>query len=76
MKYYRLVLKKDNNGISASEIVEQFVDAEMFQNMAWDKPIIYHKTDGMYHFIALDKSYLEAFLGGMETYIEIVNERV
>ena len=76
MVYYRLVIKKDKNGISASEIVKQFVDEQSYNDMVWDKPIISHEFDGMLHFIALDPSYLEAFLAGMQTYVELVNEAV
>ena len=76
MVYYRLVIKKDENGISASEIVKQFVDEQSYNDMVWDKPIISHEFDEMLHFIALDPSYLEAFLAGMQTYVELTNEAV
>jgi hypothetical protein len=76
MVYYRLVIKRDENGISASEIVKQFVDEQSYNDMIWDKPIIAHEFDGMHHFLALDPSYLEAFLAGMQTYVELANEPV
>ena len=78
MRYYRLVLKKENGKVLASEIVEQYIDEDTYNNMVWDKPIISSTlSDGKegvitYHFTALDPSYLEAFLAGMQVYIDLM----
>jgi hypothetical protein len=71
MKYYRLVFKKDNLGVSFSEISEQTIDDATFSKMNWDKPII-RQFDGRYHhFISLHRDYLECILLGVGVYQEL-----
>jgi hypothetical protein len=71
MKYYRLVFKKDNLGVSFSEISEQTIDDSTFSKMNWDKPII-RQFDGRYHhFISLHRDYLECILLGVGVYQEL-----
>jgi len=68
MKYYRLLFKKDENGIGFSDIAEQNIDDLTFQNMNWDKPLIRH-FDGEYlHFVSLNREYLECMIVGISAY--------
>lgn len=74
MNYYRLIFKKDEGGVAFSEIAEQYIDSNTFNQMDWAKPIIRH-FDGKYlHFISLSKEYLECMLAGISAYQEMSND--
>jgi hypothetical protein len=71
MKYYRLIFKNDDKGVSFSDIVDQEIDNGTFNSMDWEKPIIRH-FDGKYlHFLSLDKEYLECMLVGISAFQEM-----
>ena len=64
-EYYRVILKKDENGLMFSEIFKQEVEQEVFITMNWDKPII-HTSDGKnLHFLSLHEDYLSSFVLGL-----------
>lgn len=65
MKYYRLVFRNTERGVSVSEIVENTVDQETFESIVWDKPIIHHNDGKNDHYLAIDQSYLEAMIAGV-----------
>jgi len=68
MKYYRLIFKVENNKVLFSEIIEQEMPLDEFQNMNWDAPIIRHEMAGHVHFISLSREYLDAMMLGIGTY--------
>lgn len=68
MKYYRLIFKVENTKVMFSDIIEQYVSDEEFENMNWDAPIIRHEMAGHLHFLSLDRDYLDAMLLGVGTY--------
>ena len=71
MKYYRLIAKKEEDQVLWSDIVEDELSEDTLMNVNWDKPITRFKDNEHYHFLALDKTYLEAMLGGVATYREL-----
>ena len=68
MKYYRLIFKVENNKVLFSEIIEQEMPLDEFQNMNWEAPIIRHEMAGHVHFISLSREYLDAMMLGIGTY--------
>tara|TARA_B100001123_G_C14647553_1_gene764307 strand:- start:289 stop:549 length:261 start_codon:yes stop_codon:yes gene_type:complete len=72
MKYFRLIFKVEDNQVMFSDLIEQEVEEDQFENMIWDKPIIRHEVGGHVHYIALDRDYLEAMLLGIGTYQELI----
>lgn len=68
MKYYRLIFKIEDGKVLFSEIIEQEIAKEEFQQMNWDAPIIRHEIAGHVHFLSLDPQYLDAMLLGIGTY--------
>ena len=76
MKYYRLIFKKDENGVAFSEIIEQVVDEKTFSDMNWEKPIIRHMEGNMLHLMSIHQDYLECVLLGIAIYDEVSNINV
>lgn len=68
MKYYRLIFKQEDGKALFSEIIEQEIAQNEFEQMNWDAPIIKHEMAGHIHFLALDRDYLDAMLLGIGTY--------
>lgn len=75
MKYFRLIFKLEDDRVMFSDIIEQEVEQQQFENMVWDKPIIRHEVGGHVHYIALDRDYLEAMLLGVGTYQQLLPEQ-
>lgn len=65
MIYYRLVFKNSNNGTAVSEVTEQMTGDDNFESMNWDKPIIKHHDGKYHHYLAIDRTYLDAMLAGI-----------
>lgn len=68
MKYYRLILKQENEKVMFSDIIEQDISQSDLESMNWEAPIIRHEMAGHIHFLALDRDYLDAMLLGIGTY--------
>lgn len=68
MKYYRLILKQENERVMFSDIIEQDISQSDLESMNWEAPIIRHEMAGHIHFLALDRDYLDAMLLGIGTY--------
>jgi len=69
MKYFRVIFKKDENGQCVfTDVAEQDMSEEDFQQMNWEKPIIRHEVNDHIHFLALESNYLEAMILGIGVY--------
>ena len=72
MKYYRLIFKKDESGQCVfTEVLEQEMSNEDFEKMNWEKPIIKHVDNEHVHFVALERTYLEAMLLGIQFFRDL-----
>lgn len=73
MNYFRLSVKLDEDGTFLfSEISEHDLADATFEVGTWDRPITrIISSDVNFDFIALEKDYLEAFLAGIATKMEI-----
>lgn len=68
MKYYRLIFKEEDGKVLFSQIIEQEMTNVDFESMSWEAPIVRHEMAGHFHFLSLDRQYLDAMLLGVGTY--------
>lgn len=73
MNYFRLSVKLDEDGAFLfSEISEHDLADATFEVGTWERPITrIISSDVNFDFIALEKDYLEAFLAGIATKMEL-----
>jgi len=65
MKYFRLLLKKEDEKVVFSNITEEEADDSTFEGMNWEKPVIIFNDGAHVHFISLEKNYLECVTLGI-----------
>jgi len=77
VRYYRIIFRKseEDGVVEWTDIVENEMNDEDFQQTHWEKPIIRQITEGHIHYMSLDRNFLDAMLLGIHTYKDLEREK-